>query len=119
VALVVVLILAGCGKPLDPAPTARAEAAVDQVLDAWSRGEAADLHAGPGRPVRITDPDWKAGYRLLSFLTVQAQPVADQPDKVRCRVALSLKDPRGKAVNKEVTYEIQVAETVVVNRVGP
>jgi hypothetical protein len=108
----------GCGKRALQQPAEKAEAVVDQVLDAWTRGEPADKFAGPQQPIQAKDPDWKAGYRLLSFLTAEAKQIPEQPNHVRCRVALSLQDRAGKKVDKEVVYDVQLGDTIVIGRVG-
>jgi hypothetical protein len=108
----------GCGKGPPTPPPARAEALVERFLDAWSRGESPDAFAGPDKPVQATDPDWKAGCRLLSFLSIEASPGPEAPDHFRCRVALSLRDPKGKRVDKEVVYDVQVGQTSVIGRVA-
>jgi hypothetical protein len=108
--------LVGCEKSPPTNPVARAEAAVNEVLDAWTRGESPTRYASPDQPIRADDPDWKAGYRLMSFLSVESQPTGESPAPVRCRVALSLKDPRGKSVDKEVVYDVAVGSTVVITR---
>jgi hypothetical protein len=89
---------------------------VEQFLDAWSRGEPPDKFAGPDQPVQAADPDWRAGYRLLSFLSVEARPSPDGPDHFRCRVALSLRDRKGRKVDKEVVYDVRLGEKTVIGR---
>src|SRR5205807_3206448 len=108
----------GCGKRSPQQPAEKAEAVVDQVLDAWTRGESFGKFAGPQQPIQASDPDWKAGYRLLSFLTAEAKQNPEQPDHVRCRVALSLQDRTGKKVDKEVVYDVQLGDTIIIGRVG-
>lgn len=106
-----------CGKRA-PQPAEKAEAALNQVLNAWTQGELASTFADPDKPVQATDPDWKAGYRLLSFLAVEAKPNPDKPGQVRCRVTLSLQDLRGKQVDKEVVYDVELGDTIVIGRAG-
>jgi len=113
--LVAVVIVSGCAGKVAP-PHERAEALVDKVLDAWARGESHEQFSDPSRPLQASDPDWKDGYRLLSFLNVEAKPKEGTPDEVRCRVALSLQDRRGKAVEKEVVYAVQFGDRTVIRR---
>src|SRR5262249_35568378 len=88
------LLVQGCGKRPSP-PTDRAEHLVEQFLDAWSRGESPEKFASTNPALQVTDPDWSAGYRLLSFLSANS----NQTDtSVRCRVALTLQDRQGKKV---------------------
>lgn len=118
VAALAALAAPGCGKSSPRQAAEKAEAAVDQVLDAWTRGEPAAKFADPKEPVQATDPDWTAGRRLLSFLTVEAKPDPEKPDHVRCRVALSLQDRTGKKVDREVVYDVRLGEPIVIGRAG-
>ncbi len=111
------LITFGCGKTSPP--TDKAERNVEEFLDAWSRGEPPDQFAGANRPIQGTDPDWKAGHRLLSFLCAEAKPSEATPDHVRCRVALALQDKQGKRWDKDVVYDVQLGDKCVINRVSP
>jgi hypothetical protein len=113
-----VVTLCGCGASSVP-PADRAERAVEQFLDAWSRGENPEKFASADQPLSGTDPDWENGYRLVSSLTIERKPVADQPDHVQCRVALSLRDPSGKQLERQVVYDVQVGERTVIRRVSP
>jgi hypothetical protein len=113
------LVAAGCGNDASKQPTDKAEKVVEQFLDAWSRGEPPDKFADPDHPIEGTDPDWKAGYRLLSFLSAESKQSPDTPDHVRCRVALTLQDPKGRKWDKEVVYDVQLGEKNVIQRASP
>lgn len=115
--IVAALAASGCGKVRPPAD--RAEKVVEQFLDAWSRGEPPDKFADAGGPIQGTDPDWKAGSRLRSFLSSDSKPAPDAPDHVRCRFSLSLQDKSGKRLEKEVLYDVQLGERIVIRRVLP
>jgi hypothetical protein len=115
-ALLALLALGGCKKDDAGATQRRAEAALDRALDAWVRGEPPDRVEG----VRVDDPDWRAGRRLLSFLVAQSAPIDGAKDEVRCRVALTIQDRSGKRLDKEVEYRVRVTEPVAIDRVpGP
>jgi hypothetical protein len=110
------LALGGCHGDDAGAAQRRAEAAVDQALDAWARGEPPDRVEG----IRVNDPDWRAGHRLLSFLVSQSGVVEGTKDEVRCRVALTLQERPGRRVDREVEYRVRIAEPVSIERVaGP
>lgn len=113
------LLAAGCGDSASKQPTEKAVKAVEQFLDAWTRGEPPDKLADTNQPTHGSDPDWKAGYRLKSFLCAGSQQSQEMPDHVRCQVALSLQDPKGKRWNKEVVYDVQLGEKSVIRRVSP
>lgn len=114
-----VLAASGCGNNAAKQPADKAEKVVELFLDAWSRGEPPDKFAGPDQPIQGTDPDWKAGYRLVSFLSAEAKQSQEMPDHIRCRVALSLQDLKGRRGDKEVVYDVQMGEKSVIRRVSP
>jgi hypothetical protein len=105
------VLLPGCrGNSDSPeAALAQAQTALDTTLDAWTRQDPPEKHAG-------VDPDWQAGNRLLSYLTVDAQHVGSRTDQVRCRVALVLKDRQGKKLDREVFYLVQLGDTITIRR---
>ncbi len=109
----------GCGKNDPKQLTQKAERDVDTFLDAWSRGEPADAFAGTDRPIQGTDPDWKEGHRLLSFLCDETKQSEEQPDRVRCRVALALQDKKGKKWERKVVYEVLLGEKTTIRRATP
>jgi hypothetical protein len=111
-----VLVALGCGKGPPKQPAERAEAVVEQFLDAWSRGDTPEQFAAAGRPVEATDPDWRAGCRLLSFLAAESRQGPDGPDHFRCRFALSLRDRKGRKVDKQVVYDVKLGEKSVIAR---
>lgn len=108
----------GCGPRREP-PADRAERAVEQFLDAWSRGEDPARFASADQPISGSDPDWEKGYRLVSSLTIERKPLADQPDHVQCRVMLSLRDRSGNLVDREVTYDVVIGARTSICRSRP
>jgi hypothetical protein len=111
------LVAPGCGKP--QVPTDRAEKDVEEFLDAWCRGESLDKFAAADRPIQGTDPDWKAGHRLMSFLCAETKQSQETPGHVRCKVALFLQDQKGKRWDREVLYDVQLGEKSIISRVSP
>jgi hypothetical protein len=111
-----VWVAKGCGKAPNRQPAEKAEAAVEEFLESWSKGEPHDKFVGTHPKISASDPDWKAGYRLSSFLSVESKQSQEEPPRFRCRVALSLRDRKGKAVEKEVVYEILSGEKYVISR---
>jgi hypothetical protein len=109
----------GCGRNAAKQPTDKALEVVETFLEAWNRGDPADKFADAAQPVQGSDPDWKAGCRLMSFLTAEVKQSQETPNLFRCRVALSLRHPRGQMVEKEVVYEVQMGEKNVVRRASP
>jgi hypothetical protein len=113
---VLVAAASGCRGNNANVQSEKAETALQKALDAWARGEPADKFADAKQPIQLTDPDWKAGHRLLSFLVVEATPTADNPKNVRCKVTLSKAEPGGEAVEKEVVYLVQMGSKIVIDR---
>lgn len=114
-----ILVAGGCGNNASKQAVDKADKALELFLDAWSRGEPPNKFADSDPLVQGSDPDWKAGYRLLSFLSAEAKQSQEMPDHVRCRVTLSLQDPKGKKREKEVVYDVRVGEKCVISRVAP
>jgi hypothetical protein len=103
--------LLGCGTGSGPTEDGlgKAQTALDKALDAWTRSESPEGFS-------VDDPDWKAGYRLLSFLTAETNYVDQRSDQVRCRVALTLADKQGKRSDKDVFYIVKLADRITVAR---
>jgi hypothetical protein len=94
----------------------KAQAAVERALDAWTRGQSLAEFTASEPSMRLDEPDWKTGHRLLSFLTSDAKTVGEQPGLVQCRVALSLQDAKGHKTDKNVAYKVQLGEPLKVTR---
>ena len=117
--ILAIFVTIGCGKNSSKQPADKAMDIVDQFLEAWNRGESVDQFADPSRPLQGSDPDWKAGNQLMSFLSAGAKQSPDAPDRFRCRVALSLRNGKGRMWDQEVEYDVQLGEKSVVRRVSP
>ena len=110
------LMATGCGTTVPPSPTDKAEAVVERFLDAWTRGDSPEKFAEANPSIQVTDPDWKAGYRLLSFLGKDAKQSQQTPPRFLCRVSLSVQDRKGKKLDKEVAYDVRMEEKIVIGR---
>ena len=99
-AMVLALALAsGCGTKAD---VGRAESVVRAALEVWKGGGTPQQLAD--QAIDIAEPDWKAGYRLLDF---RVKNVSEQPQQgPRVVAVLTLQGRAGKAVTKEVAYEV-------------
>ena len=99
-AVVALLVFAsGCGQKVD---LDRAGQAVISALEAWKGGGTPEQLAA--QAIEITEPDWKAGYRLLDF---QLKSASLQPQQgPRVVVVLTVQGRAGKRVSKEVAYEV-------------
>ncbi len=114
---VAVLFLALVGCQTD-APVKSAELATDvQVLkdglEAWKGGGTpAALEAG-ANPIKFTDPDWKAGAKLLDYHLQKAG--SEDEGETLCNVTLKL-EVKGKAVDKPASYRVTVTPRRTVTR---
>ncbi|MCC6418756.1 MAG: hypothetical protein IT429_11020 [Gemmataceae bacterium] len=108
-AFVLLVYLSGCGAGPD---LNRAEAAVKTCMDKWKEGGTPQQLAD--KTIEITDPDWKAGYRLLDY---QLKAVSAQPQQgPRVIVTLNLQSRAGKKMKKEVAYEVLIKDKVQIGR---
>lgn len=114
---VLVIAVGGCGKQPLPATT-RAENVLEKFLDAWTKGATASNWSSNPDPIQVTDPDWKAGCRLLGFLILDSKEEERIPGIVHCRATLSLREPKGKKVDKEVQYDVESEPLPSIKRVG-
>ncbi len=116
VAGIAFVALAGCQTD---APVKSDELATDvQVLrdglDSWkSGGTPAALEAG-ANPTQFTDPDWKAGAKLLDYQLHKAG--GEDDGETLCNVNLKL-EVKGKPVDKPVSYRVTVKPKRAVSRV--
>lgn len=117
--ILLAIVAPGCGKRSPKTPADKAEALVDQFLDAWTRGERPEQFEGGHPNVSVLDPDWKAGMRLLSFLSVETKQSQQGDSQFRCRVSLTLQNNLGKTVDKQVVYEIVTGGKCVIRRTDP
>jgi hypothetical protein len=111
-------LIAGCSAPTGqvagPAyDTERARSTLGAALDAWQKGEARS-QARRKPPIRFEDDDLAAGFRLLDY-------EIDAPDAPRgphhdVPVMLSLKDPRGKVIQREARYQVAIEPALAVLR---
>ncbi len=115
----ILAVLAGCARNRVDKARDKAEKAVETALDAWSRGESPEKFANSNPSIRINDPDWKAGFRLLSSLTVDSKQSPIGPKQFECRVSLSLSGAAGRKIAKEVVYHVQMGDKTTIDRASP
>jgi hypothetical protein len=100
------LVLAlGCtssGPDERPADPALAREALQTSLEAWKDGRPpASLHERQP-PIRVDDEDYMIGFRLESYQV--SDSVREVGNSLAYRVALNLKDRKGKLRRKAVVY---------------
>jgi hypothetical protein len=103
VPFVLLSLIVGCGGGPD---LDKSKTVVTTALDKWKAGATpADL-SGDG--ITITDPDWRAGAKLLAY---ELKDASGQPQQgPRVVVTLNVQDRAGKKHNKEVAYEVRVED---------
>ncbi len=117
VLLAALIALAGCGTgprragAVDPV---RAREALRTTLDHWRRGEAPATLTEASPAITAQDLDWEAGFRLVNYEVLDDG--RDDDANLRIPVALSLRDPRGRPVEKHVTYVVGTHPSTTVFR---
>jgi hypothetical protein len=107
--------LAGCGqKTAEPANPTTAREALTKALETWVKKGSADELEKNSPPIYFNDPEWKAGKRLVRY------QIKGDPEyfgrQLRCTVALSLEDQKGKTEEKDISYQIDTHKVVVIAR---
>lgn len=114
--VIAVATLAGCGgNTLPPAADpALARQSLTTALDAWKHGGKPDALKASSPPVQVIDRNWEEGSTLVSYaIQGEGMPLGQN---LQLPVTLEWKDPRGKAVKKDVNYVVSTGEPVVVAR---
>jgi hypothetical protein len=109
------LCLAGCrGSAPAPASPDTARQALEQALSAWTQGSPVGDLEKQDPPIYFNEPEWRAGKRLMRYqLKGDLQPFGRQ---LKGTVLLSFKDGQGKAEEREVRYQIDTHDVVVITR---
>lgn len=115
------LFLLGCQGNADrPAPeghdAAAARSILEQALDGWKKGEARSL-GKRNPPIRLSDDDLAAGFRLSSYEIVEPNSPIEIGRDVH--VVLSLLDRKGGAVRREACYQVSTHPSAAVLRSDP
>ncbi len=115
------IVMAGCSGPAEPAVESgydpeRAREALVAALDAWKKHEAKALPQHDP-PIRFVDDDFTAGLRLSDYEIEPPHPPSGPHENVP--VILSLRDKRGKAIQREARYQIAIEPALAVLRSDP
>jgi hypothetical protein len=115
--LVALLVLGpGCGSKTFPAEADpdQAREALRMALETWQKGERPEVLGELASPVTMGDEDWQAGHRLVRYrLTDRAERIGVG---LRCGASLTLQRPKGRIVQKTVTYRVQTEPRLVIVR---
>ncbi len=109
------LLIAGCtGAVAEPPSAEQAREALVTALGAWKRGEKpTDLQARQPA-VHVADGDWSEGCKLQAYQILPGQK--EQGASLRVKVSLSLRDTKGKAVEKRVAYFVGTRPVITIGR---
>jgi hypothetical protein len=115
VALGLIALAAGCGRTskADPVDVDRARQALVKMLESWQQGAKPDTLRNATPALTVQDFDWIAGCHLLHY-----EMLKDRNDGLmwRCEVKLTLRDPRGQQLEKQVAYVIATSPVTTVFR---
>ena len=120
IGVVLSLVLATGCAPQTPESTAEesdtAMETLTTALDAWKLG-AVDGLARRDPAIRFDDDDCLAGWHLTGY-ELETPDIAIQPYE-NVRVNLTLRDPRGNAVERMVGYQVSLTPVPSVLRSEP
>ena len=113
-ALLLAAVLPGCGSSAKPADPDQARATLNTVLDAWRDGKTIDQVTNGSPAIVVSDPAWKAGFKLSRYQVAETNRTAGLDLKIP--VELWLQDPKGKDVQEKVNYTVSVQPSRTVLR---
>lgn len=110
------LLLAGCSKQRHAATVdpALARESLVAALESWKKGEAPGRLRQATPSITVQDLDWKTGYHLVDYQVLGDGKHDDA--NLLCPVKLTLRDPQGRAVTREVTYMVGTDPSITVFR---
>ncbi len=108
-----VVLCLGCGGPPAAIEPDRANQAMRTALDAWQKGEPVNSLKDRKPSIQMVDPDWQAGFKLVSYQLQKEQPWGAD---VVFHTLLSLQKGTGKAVQKKVLYTVGTGSVFTIVR---
>ena len=115
--LVSLLTVGGCGKDYTPPAStdaAQGREALKTALDAWKSGATPQSLRAANPAVHVADEDWEGGFRLESYQIGERGQATGT--SYQCPVSLTLRDPQGGPVTRQVTYAVATDPAVSVVR---
>jgi hypothetical protein len=108
----------GCSGGAEPAVESRYDAdrartALVAALDAWKKGEARGLQRRKP-PIRFVDDDFVAGLKLADYEIEEPEGPSRPHEDIH--VILSLRDARGKVIQRETRYQVATEPALAVLR---
>lgn len=115
-AAILATLAAGCnrGPQIDPLDASKARDVLTTALGSWKKGDAVTALQAGSPPVYVIDPDWEAGAKLVNY-----QVLGDGEEKdaqLFAKVRLTLRNPGGADVTREVTFMVSTFPNVTVSR---
>ena len=106
---------AGCShtSPPSPADPGQARQALRLALDTWQQGSTPGLLQASEPPIHVVDHQWRSGYKLVRYQLGGDGPLGAN---LRCQVQLSLKNARGKPLQKKAIYSVGTSPVLTVVR---
>jgi hypothetical protein len=84
------------------------------ALESWKKGEKVDALQGASPPIYVIDVEWQGGAGLKDYEIAGSGEEKDA--HLYCPVKLTLREPGGKEVKRDVTYVISTAPNLTVSR---
>lgn len=103
----------GRGLPAQT-PGDAGQAALISALDAWKGGATLQSLRDGRPPIHVADEDWLAEYVLTDF-RIDGEP-RSHGGSVAIPVHLSLTDPQGRQVEREVVYTVATQPRISIVR---
>lgn len=108
------LLALGCRGGPAPVDAAAARETLTAALDSWKRGEKPDALQRAAPAIYVIDQEWQDGAVLTDYRLVGDGETKDA--HLHCRVALTVRPPRGAEVTREVTYVVSSSPNRTVTR---
>lgn len=107
----------GCGsgpRRAGPVDADLARECLYRVLESWKNGGPPDGLRAASPSITIQDMDWKTGYALVTYEILGDDK--EDAANLHCPVRLTLRDPQGREVKKQVTYVVGTDPVITVFR---
>jgi len=112
-----VALLLGCsgeGGRAAPVDASRARETLRTALESWKKGDKIDALKTASPSIVVQDFDWMGGQSLVNYEV--AGDGKDDDANLRIPVKLTLRTPKGKEVQKSVSYVVGTSPALTVFR---
>lgn len=112
----IALVAIGCSRGFHNAPVAaeKARDILQTALESWKKGDNVKALQSASPPIYVIDTEWESGAVLTDYKLVNNGEAKDA--QLYCPVKLTIREPGGKEVQREVTYMISTAPNQTVAR---